>query len=209
LTPPAAHLVELMRGHAVAAGLNLSVAECDAVVGAYGAPPRHYHGLGHLDFLCTEASRHEAVIADVDLVRMAIWFHDAVYDAAGADNEARSAAWARQALHQRADLAARVGALIEKTANHFATEANFDEALFLDMDIAILGASAPDYAAYAAGVRAEYGHLDDARWRTGRGGFLQRVLERPSLFRTPAYRDALEPQARLNLAAELAGLSPP
>jgi predicted metal-dependent HD superfamily phosphohydrolase len=77
------------------------------------------------------------------------------------------------------------------------------------MDIAILGAPAAVYADYVAGVRAEYGHLDDATWRAGRGGFMHRALRRPHLFRTPIYLADSEPQARLNLAAELEGLAGP
>ena len=90
------------------------------------------------------------------------------------------------------------------TATH--EPAGADEAALCDADLAVLAADPAAYAAYATGVRAEYAHIDEAGWRTGRAAVLRTFLERPALFHTAAMagRDAA---ARANLTAELATLT--
>ncbi|MCU0260638.1 MAG: hypothetical protein MUE78_06430, partial [Ilumatobacteraceae bacterium] len=63
------------------------------------------------------------------------------------------------------------------------------------------------YAEYSAGVRAEYGHLDDDTWRIGRSAVLRSLLARPALFVTAGGIERFEHTARANLTAELAALS--
>jgi predicted metal-dependent HD superfamily phosphohydrolase len=77
--------------------------------------------------------------------------------------------------------------------------------MLADADLAVLGAEPAVYQAYVVGVRAEYGHLDDATWRTGRSAVLGSFLERDVIYLTPAMRPH-EPRARANLAAERASL---
>ena len=55
------------------------------------------------------------------------------------------------------------------------------------------------------GVRAEYAHVDDEGWRTGRAAVLAAFLDRPVIFVT-APMQASEHRARANLAAELSRL---
>ncbi len=177
----------------------------EQLIAAYAERQRRYHGLGHVLWLLEEEERRAALIQDRALVGFAIWFHDAVYDPKAPDNEERSAAWAREALS--GDLAARVAALILKTKHHAAGEAAPDEALFLDMDIAILGAPREAYARYAAGIRAEYAHVADDAFRAGRSAFLTSQQKLPRLFRTDLYENELGAGARANIAWELAALS--
>ena len=72
---------------------------CDAVsaeraleelVRAYAEPHRHYHTLDHIADLLRLLEKHGGV-SDADAVKLAILFHDAVYDPARQDNEAASA----------------------------------------------------------------------------------------------------------------------
>ena len=69
----------------------------------------------------------------------------------------------------------------------------------------MLGSDPATYAAYVNGVRAEYGHIDDAGWRTGRAVVLRRFVDAERIYVTEPMR-ALEPRARANLAAELVTL---
>lgn len=181
----------------------------------YREAHRHYHTVTHLTAVLTTA---EELMAQVDVddpaaVRLALFFHDAVYDPRSTTNEAASAALARAALaplglpRTRTDAIER---LILSTVDH-QPPSGCDAgaaAVVLDADLAILSAEPAQYAAYVAGVRAEYGHVDESGWRSGRAAVLQRLLERPTLYRCApmAGRDA---RARANLAAELAGLGPP
>ena len=147
-------------------------------------------------------------VRDPHRVRLALFFHDAVYLPDSATNEADSAALARRVLR---DLGVDGGcieataALIARTAGHEAPDDDPDAAVVLDADLAILAAEPSVYAAYVAGVRAEHAHLDQARWTAGRGAVLRHLLDRPAIFTTAPMRTK-EPRARANLSAELVAL---
>jgi predicted metal-dependent HD superfamily phosphohydrolase len=93
--------------------------------------------------------------------------------------------------------------LVMATAGHHPAAA--DEAMLVDADLAVLGASPNDYAAYVSGVRAEYAHVGAVQWRSGRAQVLQQFLGEPRLFHT-AWGARLEQRARANLTAELMSL---
>ena len=100
---------------------------------------------------------------------------------------------------------AAVGDLVRATEHHEPT-ADPDRAVLLDADLAVLGSEPAAYQAYVTGVRAEYGHLDDERWRSGRAAVLRGLLDRDPLYSTATGRERWERRARANLAAELATL---
>ncbi len=180
---------------------------------AYTAPDRHYHDLRHIAALLGLADACAGEIADRDAVEAAIWFHDAVYDTRRHDNEERSAVLAEARLAGTTDAAriARIAAMIRATAGHavpdFAsTAARHDCALFLDMDLSILGSSEADFNAFDAAVRREYGWVSDAQWRHGRRAVLAGFLARPTIYATARFQASHEAAARRNLAQALAQL---
>lgn len=175
----------------------------EALIRAWDEPQRHYHNQGHLTWLLEEADRRSALIRDPAFVCYAIWFHDAVYEPGHPDNEKFSADWARTSLVDKPELAGRVAHVIKMTKNHAEGEANGDAALFLDMDIAILGAPWETYCAYAAGIRREYPHIKDPAFAGGRGAFLEKQLTHARVFRTNVYENELGEQARANMRWEL------
>jgi predicted metal-dependent HD superfamily phosphohydrolase len=179
---------------------------------AYGEPHRAYHNATHI----AEVLRWFDRVAEgpgwlhpAD-VYLAIVFHDAIYVPGAKDNEARSAAWARQAITQR-DIAAnadRVAELIELTAHHGKLEsAEGDAALFLDADMAIVGSEIDDYREYARQVRREYSMVPAAAYRAGRGAFVQGLAVKPRIYFTEFFHSLLNLRARLNLADELSTLA--
>src|SRR5215831_17199770 len=138
------------------------------LVSAYTAPGRYYHDLRHIETLVGLADARADVIADRDAVEAAIWFHDAIYDSRRSDNEERSAALAMARLAGTAHEGriARIAAMIRATAGHAMPDfadaaAGRDCALFLDMDLAILGGSTTDFDVYEAAVRREYGWVTE------------------------------------------------
>ncbi|MEZ5995938.1 MAG: hypothetical protein R3C25_09290 [Hyphomonadaceae bacterium] len=179
-----------------------AAAEGERLIEAWREPHRSYHGAHHLIWLLDEAERRAALISEPAFAGYAIWFHDAVYKPGEPDNETLSAAWARRAIPDR-DLADRVGRVIEMTRKHHEGEAAGDAALFLDMDIAILGAPWEAYCAYAAGVRREFAHYHDGAFAAGRWGWLEKQLARPRTFRTDVYEAELGEIARANMSWEL------
>lgn len=175
----------------------------EALIRAWDEPQRKYHDQSHLIWLLDEAERRVTLIRDRAFVGYAIWFHDAVYEPGRPDNETLSADWARTSLAHEPDLAGRVGHVIEMTKDHATGEAAGDATLFLDMDIAILGAPWEAYCAYAAGIRAEYPHIVDPAFAGGRGAFLEKQLMHARTFRTDVYEDELGETARSNMRWEL------
>lgn len=178
----------------------------------YAEPHRRYHGIAHLDALAQlfeQVANGPGWRQPVE-VALAIWFHDAIYQPGRSDNEARSAALARERLADWGDVdVERIAALIEATAahGHAPTDDDPDLGHFLDADMAILGAPAEVYDRYARGVFEEYAPVVDPQgFRAGRRAFLQAQLSRPRLFHTAWFGDRLEALARQNLARELASL---
>lgn len=183
----------------------------DELVAAYAEPHRRYHRVEHLAAVVRKVDELAATegVADPSPAQFAAWFHDAVYDPRAADNEARSAAWARSALLERgapAALADRVAALVAATADHAGSGTDDPQlAVLLDADLAILAAPSEPYHAYTAAIRDEYGFVPEEDYRRGRTRVLESLLSAP-LFRTAAM-EAHEATARVNLARELARLA--
>jgi predicted metal-dependent HD superfamily phosphohydrolase len=169
----------------------------DALLAAYGSPGRSYHDLRHL---AEVLDRLADLGCDDEVVLLAAWFHDAVYDGAAGDEE-RSARWAEEALPAR--LAAEVARLVRVTERHDPAPGDERGRLLCDADLAILAASPGRYAEYAADVRAEYAHVADTDFAAGRGAVLADLLGRPALFATPRARELWEDAARANVSAEV------
>jgi predicted metal-dependent HD superfamily phosphohydrolase len=179
------------------------------LVAAWGEGHRRYHTLQHLRECLAHFEAASMLARRPAEVELAIWFHDAVYDARRDDNEERSADWARDSVIAAgcdAQVAERVHALVMATRSHEAVGDDPDTRLLLDIDLAILGAAPARFDEYERQVRLEYAHVDDEAWRNGRARVLRGFLERPRLYVTDAFRDALEVRARENLARSLAGL---
>jgi predicted metal-dependent HD superfamily phosphohydrolase len=183
------------------------------LVAAYTAPDRHYHDLHHIEALLGLAGGCADEISDRDVVEAAIWFHDAIYDTRRDDNEEQSAALAAARLTGLTGCGriARIAAMIRATAGHVMPDisdaaARHDCALFLDMDLAILGSPEADFEAYEAAIRREYDWVSEPQWRLGRRAVLTRFIERPVLYATARFRASHEAPARHNLARAMARL---
>lgn len=181
------------------------------LVRIYTAPDRHYHNLAHIEAMLGLMRAHRQCWLDPVCVEAAIWFHDAVYDTHRHDNEERSATLAAERLAgalspSRVD---RIAAMIRASADHVLPSladaaARSDCALFLDLDLAILGSAPADFAAYESAVRKEYGWVPDAAWVAGRRAVLERFLARPTIYLSPQFQASHEATARWNLANALA-----
>lgn len=163
-------------------------------------PHRRYHTAVHVMFVLRhlEPSLSSFPAATADALRVAALYHDAIYDptANGCANEAASAALAAgvaEVLGFDPEHTRLVHQLVMATCHH-AAEGSPAERALTDADLAILGADPSDYDAYVNGVRAEYAHVPDAAWRTGRSAVLEGLLASPTL----------TARARANLTAELA-----
>jgi len=192
------------------AALNLAppASLCEQLLRAWDEPQRHYHTLQHLNeclALFDTLRAHAEQPADIEL---ALWFHDAIYDVQGHDNEARSARWAVQALAAGGvDTARRqhVHDLIMATC-HTALPASPDQALLVDIDLAILGAPAARFAEYTRQIQAEYAWVPPQVYSVKRHAVLQGFLDREQIYTTPVVAQGLAQRARVNLAKAISSL---
>ena len=168
---------------------------------AYAEPQRRYHTLQHLGE-CLSAFEGAHTLAErPHEVELALWFHDAIYDIKGHDNEQRSADWARDALRSAgvpADAAQRVHDLVMAT-RHTAVPSGRDEQLLVDIDLSILGAERTRFDEYEQQIRQEYAYVPGFLFRRKRREILKGFLDRPAIYSTPYFHAALEAGARDNL----------
>lgn len=197
----------------------------EIVLGRYREPHRRYHGVVHVSRVV--AALHELTTAiasaeddagddagTVDLAPLVIAavYHDAVYDPSSSSNEEDSARWAADQLRSLgADdrTIDRVRSAVLATARHLdpSTAPDLGIAVLLDADLAILGSGPSDYQSYVQGIRAEYAHLDDEQWRSGRCRVVDSLLDRDPLYHTAAGRSRWQARARANLTAERSRLA--
>jgi predicted metal-dependent HD superfamily phosphohydrolase len=176
----------------------------------WAEPQRRYHTTDHLIAVLDRIDELADHAADPDAVRLAAWFHDAVYRPDRSENEERSAALAERALPEAgvpAPVTAEVARLVRLTVTHDPAQGDRNGEVLCDADLAVLAGSPAAYADYASAVREEYGFVPDEAFRTGRADVLRQLLALPRLFRTPVGHDRWERPARHNLATELELLS--
>lgn len=195
------------------------------VLSRYDEPARRYHTREHLAEMFAaldhlDGSDPAHVDGQVDgqgdrlAVRLAVWFHDAVYDPtapAGANerDSAQLAVDSLQSLNTSKELVDTVSALVLATADHRADDERLaaTSATLLDADLWILAAPPERFDAYCAQVRAEYAFVPAATYATARSAILRDLLDRPRLYATARAHDEWTPAARANVARELTRLA--
>lgn len=192
----------------------------DGLRAAYATPPRAYHHFGHVESVIEQ---FDTVAAGPGWARpreawLAVLYHDAVYEAGRRDNEARSAALAKAEIARwlpTAGLdAAHVADLIELTARHGTLQPaalgegpdGDDRRLFLDCDMAILGADEAAFDAYDRAIADEYASsVPGWLYRLNRRRFLRGLLRRERIYLSAFFHERLDAAARANLRRALGG----
>ena len=175
----------------------------------WAEPQRRYHATEHLRAVLDHVDALAEHAGDPDTVRLAAWFHDAVYRPDRSENEERSAALAVRALTEAGlsrERVAEVARLVRLTVTHRPEPGDRDGEVLCDADLAVLGGPPQAYAAYAAAVREEYAFVPEEDFRAGRAAILRQLLALPALYRTTTALDRFDAAARANLAAELTRL---
>jgi predicted metal-dependent HD superfamily phosphohydrolase len=178
----------------------------DELWAAYAQPQRHYHTQQHLSECLALWQQLQAHAQHPGEVALALWFHDAVYEVKASDNERRSADWALRALLAAgadAAMAQRVHALVMATC-HAAPTQTPDQALLVDIDLAILGAAPERFTQYEQQVRDEYAWVPGFLYRRKRREVMRGFAQRMPLYQTAVMRARLEAQARVNLMRYMA-----
>ncbi|MEU6928269.1 hypothetical protein AB0A05_03805 [Streptomyces sp. NPDC046374] len=181
----------------------------------WAEPQRRYHTVDHLAAVLgriDELADQGGEGGELELVRLAAWFHDAVYRPDRSENEERSANLAERALPEAgltAHEVAEVARLVRLTATHDPAPGDLNGETLCDADLAILASPLDTYTGYTRAVREEYAFVPDPAFRKGRTTILTHLLSLPRLFRTPYGAAVWEERARANLERELGELREP
>lgn len=176
-----------------------------ALTAAYAEPQRIYHNIAHLKDCLAQFDLARASASEPDEVEMALWFHDAIYDAHAADNEEKSAAWAVQALTQgdiSFTIAQQIAELVLST-KHQAPPQGRDAQLMVDVDLSILGRAPTVFAEYDRQIRLEYQWVPEKQFCERRIQVLTSFLRRPAIYQTEHFCLRYEAQARQNLTCAI------
>ncbi|SDR73126.1 Predicted metal-dependent phosphohydrolase, HD superfamily [Friedmanniella luteola] len=171
----------------------------------YAEPHRRYHDQAHLLQVLRVVDRL-AGDEDVYVVRLAAWFHDAVYDVPEREltNEEASARLSVRELgragFEQEDLT-QVARLVRLTETHAPGGRDPEGELLCDADLAILAAPPERYDAYVEAVRAEHASVPEEEFLAGRLAVLEPLAD-SEIFRS-GKAQSLKAAARANLGREL------
>ena len=176
------------------------------MIEAYTETHRANHRLEHLQHLITLL--HAAGAMDA-AVFWASFYHDYVYEPGKSSNEMKSSKIAAEQLNAmgvNATLIKRVSALILATQDHKLAETDYEAALFLDADMAILGENRETYLEYVNAIEHEFAQVPTFLYKRGRKFFLKQLLNEKRIFSTDWFFARYEEGARKNIAWELNNL---
>lgn len=173
-------------------------------------PHRRYHTVEHLQECLTAFDEVADLATRPAEVELAVWYHDAIHEIGVDSNELKSAYLAERVMTAAGcsrDAIGRVRSLILATRHHDHPEST-DEALLLDIDLAILGAPEKRFDRYDADIREEYHAIPWSKYVAGRRQVLRGFLERPRLYFSGHFHDRLSAAAHANLSRALKRLQP-
>lgn len=184
----------------------------EQIVECHSETHRHYHTLTHLSaiFKDLDGLSLDQNSPSTHCIHFAVWFHDIIYKTGSTDNEKESAKFAENALNSLsmpAEMIEKVVYMIECTEKH--NNPNQDEStqIFLDADMAIIGASEDVYERYTDKIKKEFANVPRSLYQQGRKRFIENTLKAERIFRTDYFFSRYEKQARINLKKELQKLS--
>jgi len=175
------------------------------IVGHYSSSDRFYHNLNHLENIIEQLNNVRSQLKNYDSLLFAVFYHDIIYDVRRNDNEEQSARFAEEKMIL---LSVPKPVLTHCIEHILATKAHNagslpDTDYFTDADLSILGHLPEIYHQYALDIRKEYAMYPDDVYFPGRQKVLNHFLKMDSVFKTEAFIQMFESQARQNLQTEL------
>ncbi len=174
----------------------------------YNQPNRYYHNLVHIWNFVKLFDQYKEKILQPLLFELAIWYHDAIYEAKKKDNELQSANLVQElfknTLHEQQ--LNYVNDLIMSTEGHFPKTEQMDVYRFLDFDLAILATDYKTYQKYSEAIWQEYKTAyPKLLYKIGRKKVLKNFLSREKLYFSEEFFEKFEKKARQNIQLELNG----
>ncbi|RPF26466.1 HD domain-containing protein [Georgenia muralis] len=209
---PAAFIRSVLAAGATAPREEIE-ATCRRLLERWAGPDRRFHNVKHLIDVLARVDELAEETHDPDLVRLAAWYHGAVfsstatkaYSRSGGEDEVASADLATEellALGVPERTVGRIAELIVNLKRHEAAVRDIDCLALCDADLATLAADPQRYSAYRRAVREEYAHLPVRHYVEARRSIVSKLLARRHLFLSPMGAQ-WEDRARENLTAEL------
>ncbi len=173
---------------------------------------RLYHSLEHIDRCLAEVEITDDVrslsTTQQIVLKLAIWFHDAIYNPTRQDNEERSALVAEASLCSVGVLSPvtdRVKDLIMATKHTGGIPTNYIlEQIITDIDLVGL---ADPYRAFLDTnnfrIRKEFSHLSDEQYRKGHSEFFRSLMARRTIYYRESFITKYELLARDNITRYL------
>jgi predicted metal-dependent HD superfamily phosphohydrolase len=180
----------------------------DKLIAAYTEKHRYYHTFEHINACLNHLDKTHDLARYPHEIKLALWFHDAIYKPYSKENELKSANWAVDFLKQNGmdeKTIARVYQLVLVTL-HGTKIKTGDEKLIVDIDLTILGSLPKAYNQFEMNVRKEYRFVPFFIYRKKRKEILQVFLEQETIYKVEYFRDKFEKQARKNLTRAIKNL---
>lgn len=172
------------------------------LVKAYSEKHRAYHTIEHIAACFGHLDDVVHYVDNPHEIKLALWFHDVIYNPFSGRNEEDSAEFAKQFLLQNSvsqDVVQRIYDLIILTKEHGSPAAS-DEKFMLDIDLSILGTKPDIYSQFEKDVRKEYEWVPSFVFKKKRKKILENFLNRQRIYQTSYFTEKLEAQAKKNIA---------
>lgn len=194
----------------------ISLEEMSMLTTLYAQPHRHYHNINHINDCLTELENIPAkLITDTEreIVEVAIWYHDAVYNPYSRKNEINSAALYSQRSYRTAFGKAVYDAIIA-TGFHTITQ-TADRMIYIDsgmplttqvmLDIDLSGFGKPWNICkrHSENIYMEYPNTSTLEFYQGRIKFLETINARESLYYTDYFKEKYHKQSKENIDVEI------
>lgn len=183
----------------------------DALIRQYTESHRRYHTIEHIHSMLTCLGQTHSQIKNETSVKLAIFFHDWIYNPKAKDNELQSTECFKDfaaEMNISFSIIATVEAYVECTIHHRMSPGHesSDLALFLDFDLEVLSRTEVEYVLYAQQIRQEYSHVNENDYCAGRIKVLKSFLDRERLYFSDAFHEEKEDTARENIGREIGRL---
>ena len=172
----------------------------------YSGSNRRYHTPGHIEHCLHQFDLASHLMDDRDTVEMALWFHDAIWEAQAkeGENERRSAELFLRLVGESVSPAFRhkVYDLIMVTT-HRALPSAGDEQFMVDVDLSSFGLPWDEFVRDSVAVRDEYPDVPDDEFFPKQHRFFAGLLAREHFCFTEFFRKRYEKSARENIGRHL------
>jgi len=142
----------------------------EKIVKKYSSSNRFYHNLNHINELINLSISYKSNIYDLEVVQLAIFYHDVIYNAIKKNNEIKSAIYCKKQLETTSfpkEKIEKCYKFILSTKKHESENEN-DLNYLLDFDLSILSSINADYKVYIEQIRKEYSIFPDFIYNAGR-----------------------------------------